>query len=94
MGYANALIGVFTTYTELTNRVDRDRRHWETEGYLQDSWRVRPGFTVDYGVRLTHTGAYYEVRHSTAGFIESDWSASQAPAESTRRCARRPPGAW
>ena len=31
-GYANALLGVFTTYTELTNRVDRDRRHWQTEG--------------------------------------------------------------
>ena len=41
-GYANALIGVFTTYTELTNRVDRDRRHWQTEGYLQDSWRMKP----------------------------------------------------
>ena len=55
-GYANALIGVFNTYTELTNRVDRDRRHWQTEGYLQDSWRVTPGFTLDYGVRLTHSG--------------------------------------
>jgi hypothetical protein len=78
-GYANALIGVFTTYTELTNRVDRDRRHWQTEGYLQDSWRMKPGFTLDYGVRLSHTGAYYEVRHSTAGFIEQNWTPAQAP---------------
>jgi hypothetical protein len=91
-GYANALIGVFTTYTELTNRVDRDRRHWETEGYLQDSWRMKPGFTIDYGVRLTHTGAYYEVRHSTAGFIESQWTPSQAPRIYAPVCTTPVPG--
>src|SRR4029079_18556671 len=85
-GYANALLGVFTTYTELSNRVDRDRRHWETEGYLQDSWRMKPGFTLDYGVRLTHTGAYYEVRKATAGFIEQNWTASQAPRPSAPWC--------
>ena len=34
-GYANALIGVFNTYTELTNRVDRDRRHRQTEGFCR-----------------------------------------------------------
>jgi hypothetical protein len=78
-GYANALLGVFTTYTELTDRVDRDRRHWYTEGYAQDSWRARPGFTLDYGVRMTHTGGYYDTRQSTAGFYEPDWSAGQAP---------------
>ena len=76
-GYANALLGTFTTYTELTNRVDRDRRHWQTEGYLQDSWRVKPGVTLDYGVRLTHTGSYFDTRQSTAGFYEPSWSAAQ-----------------
>ena len=78
-GYANALIGVFNTYTELTNRVDRDRRHWQTEGYLQDSWRVNPRLTLDYGVRLTHSGGYYDTRKSTAGFLEPSWDPKQAP---------------
>jgi hypothetical protein len=78
-GYANALIGVFTTYTELTNRVDRDRRHWQTEGYVQDSWRAKPGFTLDYGVRFTHTGSYYDTRKSTAGFYEPSWDPANAP---------------
>ena len=78
-GFANALIGTFTTYTELTNRVDPDRRHWYTEGYAQDSWRVRPGFTLDYGVRMTHTGAYYDARGGTAGFLESAWDPKNAP---------------
>ncbi len=91
-GYANALLGVFTTYTELTNRVDRDRRHWQTEGYLQDSWRARPGLTLDYGVRLTHTGSYYDTRQSTAGFYEPNWSTGQAPRLYRPTCLTGVPG--
>ena len=41
-GFANALLGVFTTYTERTNRIDRERRHWQTDVYAQDSWRITP----------------------------------------------------
>lgn len=91
-GYANALIGVFKTYTELTNRVDRDRRHWQTEGYLQDSWRVNPRLTLDYGVRLTHSGGYYDTRKSTAGFLEFRWNASLAPRLYRPVCTTPVPG--
>ena len=91
-GYANALLGVFQTYTELTNRVDRDRRHWQTEGYLQDSWRVHPRLTVDYGVRLTHSGGYYDTRKSTAGFYEPDWNRANAPRLYYPVCTTRVPG--
>ena len=78
-GYANALLGAFTTYTELSNRVDPDRRHWYTEGYAQDSWRVKRNFTLDYGVRMTHTGSYTDVKGGTAGFYEKGWDPKQAP---------------
>jgi hypothetical protein len=91
-GYANALIGAFSTYTELTNRVDRDRRHWQTEGYLQDSWRMKPGFTLDYGVRLTHSGAYYDTRKSTAGFYAPSWDPKQAPRLYAPVCSTPVPG--
>ena len=91
-GYANALIGTFTTYTELTNRVDRDRRHWQTEAYLQDSWRMKPGFTLDYGVRLTHSGAYYDKRKSTAGFYEPSWDPKNAPRLYRPTCTTGVPG--
>ena len=91
-GYANALLGVFTTYTELTNRVDRDRRHWQTEGYVQDSWRVKSGLTLDYGVRLTHTGSYFDTRQSTAGIYGPSWSAAQAPRLYAPTCTTPVPG--
>ena len=41
-GYANMLLGYYTSYTELTHRVDKAVRHWQTEGYAQDSWHITP----------------------------------------------------
>lgn len=91
-GYANALLGVFNTYTETTNRVDRDRRHWNIEGYAQDSWRVTPSFTLDYGVRFTRTGSFYDKGKSTAGFYEPDWDPAQAPRLYRPTCLTGVPG--
>ena len=75
-GYANALLGVFTTYTELTNRVDRDRRHWQTEGYVQDSWRMKPGLDA----RLRRAVDAHAARTSTRG--------SRRPASTSRTGSR------
>lgn len=78
-GYANALLGIFTSYSEVSNRVDGSRRHWQTEGYAQDSWRVGSRVTLDYGVRLTHSGAIYETRNQNSGFDPALWRPDQAP---------------
>ena len=67
-GYANALLGYFTRYEERTNRVDRERRHWQTDFYAQDSWRMTPRMTLDYGLRVAHHGAIYEVRDMNSAF--------------------------
>jgi hypothetical protein len=77
-GYANMLLGVFTTYTELTNRVDRDVRHWQNDGYIQDNWRVNPRLTVDYWLRLQHSGSYFEVNEMNSGFFADQWNRAQA----------------
>jgi hypothetical protein len=77
-GYANALLGVFTNYTELTNRIDQEVRHWQSDAYAQDSWRVSPRVTVDYGLRVTHAGAVYEARNMNSAFDPNLWNRSQA----------------
>ena len=79
-GYANALIGAFTSYTERDVRIDYDIRHWLTEGYAQDTWRVSPRLTLDYGVRVTHNGSLYDVRNFNTAFDPSLYKASSAPA--------------
>ena len=77
-GYANMLLGVFTTYTELTSRVDRDVRHWQNDFYLQDNWRVTPRLTVDYGVRVQHSGSDFEVNNMNSGFFTDLWQRGEA----------------
>ena len=77
-GYANMLLGVFTTYTELTSRVDRDVRHWQNDFYVQDNWRVTPRLTVDVGLRVQHSGSDFEVNNMNSGFFEDQWSRSNA----------------
>jgi hypothetical protein len=77
-GYANMLLGVFTTYTELTSRVDRDVRHWQNDFYVQDNWRVTPRLTVDVGLRVQHSGSDFEVQNMNSGFFEDQWSRSNA----------------
>ena len=91
-GYANMLLGFYSSYTELSNRVDKDVRHWQTEAYLQDTWRPTARWTVDYGVRLTHSGADYEVNNANAGFFPDTWNASNAPRLYTLVCADGRPG--
>ena len=78
-GYANALLGVYTTYTELDKRLDRENAHWQSDAYAQDSWRITSRMTIDYGLRVTHAGAVYETRNQNSAFDPSLWSAAQAP---------------
>ena len=77
-GYANALLGVFTSYQERDDRIDRERRHWQWDAYAQDSWRVNSRLTLDYGFRVTHHGALYEVRDMNSAFDPGLWDPSQA----------------
>jgi hypothetical protein len=78
IGYANALIGVFNNYTERDRRIDYDIRHWLTEGYAQDTWRVTPRLTLDYGLRVSHNGGLYDSRGFNSAFDPSLWDPGQA----------------
>ena len=73
------LLGNFTTYTELTSRVDRAVQHWTTDFYAQDSWRITSRVTLDYGMRFTHAGPQYEVRNMHTGFFPDQWDPARAP---------------
>jgi hypothetical protein len=86
IGYANALIGVFDSYTERNNRIDAEIRHWLTEAYAQDTWRVTPRFTLDYGLRISHNGGLYDARDYNSAFDPSLWDAGQAVSIYTPLC--------
>src|SRR5690606_18885297 len=86
-GYANALLGVFTTYTERNERIDREARHWYGAFYAQDSWRLTSRLTLDYGLRVEHHGAIYEARRENSGFDPALWDENQKPVLFRPACA-------
>jgi len=91
-GYANMLLGAFSTYTELTARVDKAVRHWQNDFYVQDNWRMTPRFTIDYGVRVQHSGSDYEVNNNHTGFFVDQWNRAQAARVYKLVCTTGVPG--
>jgi Carboxypeptidase regulatory-like domain len=91
-GYANMLLGNYTTYTELTSRVDRDVRHWQNDFYFQDNWRVSSRLTLDIGLRVQHSGSDYEVNNMNSGFFTDEWQRNQAARVYRLVCTTGVPG--
>lgn len=78
-GYANALLGIFQTYTEASNRLIPGTHFVEMEGYVQDNWRVNRSFTLDYGVRWYHMGVWNDDANTYSNFYPQLWDPNQAP---------------
>ncbi|HET8550749.1 MAG TPA: carboxypeptidase regulatory-like domain-containing protein, partial [Bryobacteraceae bacterium] len=67
--YANALLGYFNTYTEVTARVDYQPINKVAEWYLQDNWKVSKRLVLDYGMRFTYDIPAYQKENVGANFI-------------------------
>jgi hypothetical protein len=78
-GYSNALLGVFQTYQQSTNRLFPLLHFWQNEGYAQDSWRITPKFTLEYGVRLIHQGPPDDTAGAVSNFYPSVYNPATAP---------------
>jgi hypothetical protein len=78
-GYANALQGVFDTYTESSSRNAADYREASFEEFVQDSWKVNKRLTLELGVRLTTRIPWHQRKNIMAGFNPGSWNPAQAP---------------
>ena len=79
-GYANALTGVFNQYLQQSQFIEGSMLYNNTEGYVQDNWKVNSRLTIDYGVRLTHQQPQYDQFEQMSNFFTNQWSKSAAPA--------------
>ncbi|HEY2014087.1 MAG TPA: Plug domain-containing protein, partial [Bryobacteraceae bacterium] len=78
-GYANALLGVYQTYTEASNRAVPNA-HWsELDWYVQDNWRISKKLTIDYGMRFLHASAVSDDSKTYSDFYQQLWDPKQAP---------------
>jgi hypothetical protein len=78
-GFANAILGVFTAYNQLSRYIEGTYVYDNTEGYLQDNWKVNNRLTLDYGVRLVRQQPQYDSLGQASNFLPDKWSQSQAP---------------
>ena len=77
--YGNALLGNYDNYTEATGRPQGDWRYTNLEAFVQDTWRMRRNFSLDYGVRFYHDPPQYDERSQLSSFSTAAYQASNAP---------------
>ena len=78
--FSNALIGTFQTYTQLQKYVQGNYLYHNVEWYGQDSWKLRPNLTFNYGMRFSLVPPTYEANNQIAGFDPSLWNTANTVA--------------
>jgi hypothetical protein len=73
--FADLLLGRVTQYGETSKNVLHNIAYNLVEGYVQDSWKLRPRFTLDAGVRVSYIGPWYDREgRGLAAFDRSKYS--------------------
>lgn len=77
--YANALLGVYAQYQQASVQLDNSFIYNNIEGFIQDTWKINPRLTLDYGVRLSYYQPLYDKEQQLSFFNPSLYSAANAP---------------
>jgi hypothetical protein len=65
--FADYLLGYPQTSSLRTGNDNNYFRGWAANAYVMDDWRVRPGLTINYGVRYEFFSPYTELYNHLAG---------------------------
>ena len=88
-GFANAAIGCFSSYAQGSKGVEGEYIYYNTEGYVQDNWKLNSKLTLDYGVRLVHQTPQYDARGQASNFFADKWNALGGAGAVRRRLRQR-----
>ncbi len=86
-GFSNAAIGCFSSYGQGSKGVEGEYIYYNTEGYVQDNWKLSSNLTLDYGVRLVHQTPQYDARGQASNFFTEQWNRAAAPVLYVAGCA-------
>jgi hypothetical protein len=75
---AGALLGFFNSFDQSTARPTGYFRYNQLEFYVQDTWKVKPRFTLDYGVRFAWIPPQYDAKNQVALFVPSAYDPTKA----------------
>jgi Carboxypeptidase regulatory-like domain/TonB-dependent Receptor Plug Domain len=83
---ASFLLGRSTQYIEDQFDVTVNLRFGRREFFAQDTWRIRPNVTIDYGVRYQYFVPVKDVNNVMTSFFPSLYSPSAVPTCTTAAC--------
>lgn len=66
--FADFLIGAPDTYTQGATSVANNRTHYGA-GYAQDSFKIKPNLTLNYGLRYEVSEPWYDARDQIQAFV-------------------------
>jgi hypothetical protein len=89
-GFANAALGVFSSYQQYSRYVEGSYVYRNTEAYVQDNWKVSGKLTLDYGVRFVHQQPQYDELGQASNFLPERWGPGDAPLLYLAGCAGTP----
>lgn len=78
-GYANMLVGVYNTFDQSSGYINGLYRYWNIEEFVQDTWKITPRVTLDYGLRGSWYQPQYDASLQASTFVLSQWNPAQAP---------------
>ncbi|MBM3766989.1 MAG: carboxypeptidase regulatory-like domain-containing protein [Acidobacteria bacterium] len=90
-GFANAALGVFSSYNQFSRYVEGSLVYDNTEFFVQDNWKVNGRLTLDYGVRFVRQQPQYDKFLQASNFLPEKWTAAQAPLLYLPGCAGASP---
>jgi hypothetical protein len=79
---SNMLLGALASFQQIDNVNSINTRVNQYLFFAQDTWKVRPGLTFDYGMRFYHLPAEFERtpdKTRDAVFLPSKWDPAKAP---------------
>lgn len=76
--FADALLGNFRTYSEVSGDPVGFFRFSSIEGYVSDAWRLNRKFSVEFGVRWQRNSPTYTQANNLTNFVPALYNPAQA----------------
>lgn len=79
IAFADFLLGRASSYTEAEQDVANNLRFGRTEFYVQDTWKIRSNFQLDYGLRYYLFRQPYDTENVLTAFLPELYDPASAP---------------
>ena len=73
-GFSNAAIGSFSNFVQASKYVEGTFKYDNREAYVQDNWKVKSNWSIDYGVRFVHAVPQHDALLQSGNFLPDQWA--------------------